>query len=825
MGDWISRNLDLLWRNLHYAGRRLARTPGFTAIAVFSLALGIGASTAMFSLVNAVVLRKLPIAAPEEVLAVYLSTPDYTYNVFSYPDFEDLRDDTGDVFSGLAATRLIFAQADHDGSIEMIAGEAVSGGFFQVLGVEAQLGRTLLPEDDIAAGAHPVVMLGHKYWQSRFAGDPDVVGKEIRLGGRTYAIIGVAHQDYSGSFATLTPAIYAPMMMINQLQPGTTDQLTARGNHSIFVKGRMQSGVSLPQVQGAVDSVAARLTELAPEDWDKGSSFLLIPQEEVIFYPPMDSFIRAASWLLMIVVSLVLLMACTNLASFLLAKTLDRSQEIAVRLALGARRRSLAGQLLVETTLLGVLGGIAGLILAVALLRLLVVVDLPLPLPIDLELGLDGTVLTFALAISLAAGLLLGMAPAMQSFRGGIATSLRNESAGGGRRGKQRLRNALVVSQVSISLTLLLGAGLFIRSMGRVEAVDPGFGKQPASLLSFLIPSTRYDEEEGRLLVQELFDRFVQLPGVVAVGLTDNLHLNSLSTQNIGVNVDGVAPPPDRESHTVDRAVADAGFFAATGIEILQGRSFDRRDQPDSQAVAIISQAMAQKFWPDQDPIGQVIRRANDPDLTVIGVAADAKVRTLAESPRAFVYQPFSQRFASFVTVVAQTRSDPERTAVAMVSAAREIEPELHIWESKTIARHLSIMLLPAQLSAFLLSAFAGLALTLSLVGLYGVVSYAVAQRRREVGIRISLGASSSEVTRLLLSGGLKIVAIGGVIGLAVTAVISRLLGGLLYEVSPLDPLTFIMLPLLLVAISLLATLVPARAASRIDPATVLKTE
>jgi predicted permease len=434
-------------------------------------------------------------------------------------------------------------------------------------------------------------------------------------------------------------------------------------------------------------------------------------------------------------------------------------------------------------------------------------------------------VLAFALAISLAAGLLLGMAPAMQSFRGGIATSLRNESAGGGRRGKLRLRNALVISQVSISLVLLLGAGLFIRSMGRVEAVDPGFGKQPASLLSFLIPSTRYNEEEGRLLVQELFDSFAQLPGVVAVGLTDNLHLNSLSTQNMDINVDGVAPPPEREAHTVDRAVVDAGFFTATGIEILQGRSFDQRDQPDSQPVAIISQAMAKKLWPGQDPLGQVIRRANDPDLTVVGVAADAKVRTLAESPRSFVYQPFSQRFASFVTVVAQTRTDPERTALAMVSAARELEPELHIWEAKTIARHLSIMLLPARLSAFLLSAFAGLALTLSIIGLYGVVSYAVAQRRREVGIRMSLGASGREVTTLLLSGGLRIVAIGGAIGLVITAVISRLLGGLLYQVSPLDPLTFILLPLLLAAVSLLATLVPARAASRIDPATVLKSE
>jgi predicted permease len=553
MGSWFSRFLDQTWRSLHYAGRRLARTPGFTATAIFSLALGIGASTAMFSLVNAVLLRKLPIADPQEVLAIYLSTPDFEYNVFSYPDFEDLRDNTSDVFSGLTATRLTFTQADDEGSVETITGEAVSGGFFDVLGIEAEVGRTLKPSDDVSPGAHPVVMLGHKYWQSRYAGDPGVVGREIRLGGRSYTIIGVAAEGYTGSFATLTPAIYAPMMMINQLQPGETDQLASRGNHSIFVKARLRPGVSMAQARGAVDAVAMRIAELDPEEWDPGSSFLLIPQEEVIMYPPLDRFIRAASWLMMIVVGLVLLMACTNLASFLLAKTLDRSKEIAVRLALGARRRSLAGQLMIETTLLGVLGGLAGLGLAVALLRLLVVVDLPLPLPIDLDLALDSKVLVFSLLISLAAGLLLGLAPAMQNLHGDMAATLRSESAGGGRRGKLRLRNALVVSQISISLMLLLGAGLFIRSMGRIEEVDPGFGKQPSALLSFLIPSTHYDQEQGRVLVRELLDSFARLPGVEAVGVIDNLHLNSLSTQTIGINVDGVAAPPEREAHTVDR--------------------------------------------------------------------------------------------------------------------------------------------------------------------------------------------------------------------------------------------------------------------------------
>ncbi len=818
--------ISTLISHLRYACRRLAKSPGFTATAVLSLALGIGANTAIFSLVNAVLLRDPGVRAPEELLAVYLSVPDFEFNAFSYPDYEDLRDGTREVFAGIGGSRLMFAQADRGGDVETVGGELVTGSYFGVLGVEAQLGRTLLPEDDVARGGHPVVMLSHAYWQDRYGGDPRIVGREIRLGGRAYTIVGVTPESYVGSVRALAPSIFAPIAMAGELMPGDTDELEERGHHSMFVKARLQPGVSLPQVEAAAGAVAAHLRELDLEEWDPEGGFHFIPFDDVIVYPPMDRFIRAASWMLMAVVGLVLLMACTNLAGFLLARSVDRRKEIAVRLALGAPRGSLTAQLLTESTLLGLAGGAAGVALGAGLLRLLFAADLPLPLPIELDLGLDLRVLGFGLAISLAAGLLLGLAPALQSLRVDLSSTLRSESAGGGAGGKLALRNALVVVQVAVSVVLLLAAGLFLRSMERIQSVDPGFGREPTALFTFLIPPARYDQEQGRALSRRLALRLERLPGVKAVGLTDNLHLNVLNTMTMSVNADGVEPPPGRDAHSADTAAVDGAFFAAAGIEILEGRAFEDTDDADSPPVAIVSQAMRKKFWGGRDPIGQLIRRGGeDPDLLVVGVASDAKVRSLGEAPRSFVYQALSQEYSSFLTAVVPTAVEPGRTALEILAAAREVDPELFVWGASTMDRHLGIVRLPGQLSALVLSAFAAVALILAVVGLYGIVGYAVAQRRREVGIRMSFGAGGGDVVRLLMASGLKLLVAGAAIGLALGLALSRLLAGLLFEVSALDPVAFLFFPAVLLGAGALAALVPALAARRVDPAAVLRSE
>ncbi|HJS74989.1 MAG TPA: ABC transporter permease, partial [Vicinamibacteria bacterium] len=390
-----------LWKNVQYSLRKLAARPGFTLVAVASLALGIGANSAIFSLVNAILLREPPLENPEEIVEIYVTSPEFEYNAFSYPDYRDFVEGTKDVFTAVSATKLTLTQIDSDAGVEVLPAQMVTGNFFSNLGIEAAVGRTLLAEDDLSPGAHPVVMLGHAYWQKAYGGDPSAVGREIRIGGRPYTIVGVAPADYEGHFRGLAPSFFLPNMMLNEVSPANYDQIESRGDHGSFVKGRLRPGVTLAQAQTAADAVAERLRESAIEDWDPRAGFLFVPTSDVILYPPFDRFLRAAAWLLMIVVGLVLLMSCVNLASFLLARAIDRRKEVALRIALGATRGRLVGQLLTETLLLAVLGGVAGIALGQALLAILMGADLPLPIPLTLNLGLDGTVLGFSFLVSL----------------------------------------------------------------------------------------------------------------------------------------------------------------------------------------------------------------------------------------------------------------------------------------------------------------------------------------------------------------------------------------------------------------------------------------
>ena len=817
--------IDDLTRDVRDGARMLALRPAFTAVAVLSLAIGIGANTAIFSLVNAVILRDVPIDRPDEVVNVYLHQASFAFSTLSYPDYTDLRNGTRDVFRDVGAMQYVPTQIDRDGRLGMAAAEAVTGNYFPMLGIEAVVGRTLLPEDDVARGGHPVVMLDFRYWQSAFAGDPGVVGQTLRLAGRAYTIVGVGPASFQGSLRGLTPAFYAPYAMVEELTGAP--MFEERSNHSLFVKARLAPGATLPQVEAAVAAVTTTLAQDRIEDWDPTARFVVVPLGDVVLYPPMDQYIRGSAWLLTVVVALVLLLACTNLASFLLARALDRRKDIAVRLALGASRGSLVRRLLVETTLLSLLAAGVGTVLAVWLLDLLVTADLPLPVAVALDLSLDWNVLGFTLGVSVVAATLLGLVPALQSTKPDLVTALKSDSAGGGQPTQLRWRNALVVSQLTVSVVLLVGAGLFLRSFQEVQAVDPGFGREPTALMTFMVPSTRFTADEGRIYTRRLLDRFRELPGIDALGITGNLHLNTLSTQSIDFNVDGHEPIDDHGAFIADRAEVDAGFFDAAGIRIVGGRNFTDADLPESQRVAIISEAMAQRFWPGGNAVGRLVRTRDekDTDLMVVGVASDAKVRTLGEAPRNMVYRPYSQQFTRFLTVVARTSADAERLALALMTAGREVDPDLWIWESKTMERHLAIMRLPAQLSAFVLSVFGVLALTLATIGLYGVVSYAVAQRTREVGIRMALGADAGTVVRLLTLGGLRLVAIGSVIGMGAALVVARLLSGLLFGIDALDPLTFVAVPIVLATSAGLAAYLPARRARRIDPIRALRAE
>jgi predicted permease len=560
-----------------------------------------------------------------------------------------------------------------------------------------------------------------------------------------------------------------------------------------------------------------------------------VPTSDVQIYPGLDPLLRAAALLLVVVVGLVLLLACTNLASVLLARALDRGKEVAVRRALGATRGTLVSQLLVESAMLGLGGAAVGLTLAFVLLRALVSLDLPLPygLRLDLNFGIDSTmlfdwrVLVFTTVTGVLTGVVLGLVPAVQGTRSDLGSALKTGSRGSDAPGPLRWRNALVVAQVTISLVLLVGAGVFLRSWQQMLSVDPGFGRAPTSVLALMTPSERLTPDEAVQRIRRVLDRFRALPGVEATGLVWPLPLEFASSWT-DFTVDGQVLPAGREAFRASRATVDSGFFDAAGIAIVAGRTFNDNDRRDSQPVAVISEAMARRYWPKGDALGRVLRRPDpaEADLTVVGVASDINVRSLGEAPRDVVYENYAQGdgFPMFNFVV-RASTDPASLTPALVAATREIDADLQVVQSTTMAQHLAMSRLPSQLGAFMLLAFAVLAMALAAIGVYGLVRYTVARRTREIGIRMALGADAAGVARLLATNGLRLVLLGVVIGVGVSVLVARFLAMLLYGVGTFDPLVMTGAPLVLGVAAWLAAYLPARRASRLDPLLALRTD
>jgi putative ABC transport system permease protein len=825
--------IENLARDVRYGLRSLRRHPGFSAMAVLSLAIGIGANAAIFGVAHAVLFRKSPLDHLETLVNVYETEGGRGFNPMSHPNIEDLRKATTQIFSGIAASTFAPAPIDQGGAVGYVMGEAVTGGAFALLGVEPQLGRAIRPEDDIARGGHPVVMLSHGYWQRAFGGDPQVVGRTLRVGGRGYTIIGVAPAHYRGGFPLMTPAFYVPMAMADELMG--VEMLSQRNSHSFFVKARLAPGVTRAQAEHAASLVAESLTRARPEGWVPGEQFSLVPTADVQILPGLDPLLRAATWLLVAVVGLVLLLACTNLASFLLARALDRGQEMAVRRALGATRGALARQLLVESTLLGLGGAALGLVLALVLLRVLLSVDLPLPfgMKLDLHFGLDSKalfdwrVLALTAAAGIVAGGVLGLVPAIHGTRADLGAALKTGSRESDAPGPLRWRNALVLTQIAMSLVLLVGAGLFLRSWQQMLAVDPGFGRTPTSILSLMTPVARSTPDDGVRRTRGLLERFRAVPGVEAAGLVWPLPLE-FSTSHTDFTIDGRVPPAGREAFRADRATVDGGFFNAAGMAIVLGRTFNEADRRDTRAVAVISQAMARRYWPDGDALGRVLRRPDPalPDLVIVGVASDINVRSLGEAPRDVVYETYTQKEGSpLFYFIVRAAMDPTRISPALVAAARQVDPDLQVLQSTTMAQHLAMSRLPSQMGAFMLSTFATMAMALAAIGVYGMVRHTVAMRTREIGIRMALGADAASVVRLLATHAVRLVLVGGAIGVAVSLIAARFLATLLFGVRVFDPVTLIGAPLILGVTAWLAAYLPARRASRADPLAALRAD
>ena len=815
--------MERLLADLRLALRRVRKRAGFTFVAVLSLALGIGANTAIFSLIDAVLLRKLPIPHAEQVSEIYENLPSFPYAPFSYPDYRDFREATKQTFSQISISEYAVTARDMGDHVETMIGEVVNGDYFRLVGITPLYGRFLGPEDDVSPGAHPVIVLSEDYWQRYFARDPRAVGRTMRLSGRDYTIVGIAPKSYAGSIPGLAPSFYGSIQMINQLQPDIRNQLEQRGNHSIFLKARLAPGISMAQARTEAARFSADMLKRYPKQWT-GAALVVTPITQIAVNPLLDGVIVPAATALMVVVGLVLLVACANLASFLLAQARDRQRDIAIRLAIGANRRDLVQQLLTESLFLAAAGGVAGVLLSRLALRSLLGADLPLPIPITLDVSLDARVLMFAIVASAAAGVLFGLLPALQTTRPAVIEWIKNENVGGGPGRRLTMRNMLVVGQVTVSLLLLITAALFLRSFEARTNVDPGFGKSPAGMVWFSIPTDRYDSTRRLLLLDRIEQRIATIPGVRSVGVIDNILLNPLGNQQWSVNVAGFTPPKGQPGFETDFAVADSGFFEAAGIPIVRGRGFNGTDTPNAPRNVIINEVMAQRFWPDRDAVGQTFR-VDTVTYHVVGVARTTKVRSLGEEPRPFIFGAFRQVFSSSLTVLARTDGNADRVTVQMLAALRETAPDLLLIQAKTMNRHLAAMVLPARLGAIAFTLFAGLALALAVLGVYGVVSYAVARRTREVGIRLAVGATPTAVVRLLMREGMTLVVIGAALGLALGFVVTRLLQTLLFGVRVGDPLTFVGAPLLLLAVGAIASLLPARRASTIDPARVLKQE
>jgi predicted permease len=818
--------MDILAQDLKYAVRRLFGSPGFTVVAVLSLGLGIGANAALFTVVNTLMLEGSGLQDPSTLVEVYTSDGGgYPYATSSFPDYFDLVE-RNEVFEDVVAHSMFFVQTEVDGGEPMLTmGEVVSGNYFDVFGVRPVIGRGFLPEEDETPDTHPVVVIGHDYWQRVFGADPAVVGRTVRILRRPYTVVGVAPDGFGGMWPGIMADIWVPNMMSDHVHRafGGSSRLERRGNRSLFMTARLKQGVTPEQAAEHVTALSSALAEIHPET-NEGRIMTVMPTEDVALHPFVDRALVPIAALLFAVVGLVLLIACTNLASFLLARGADRRKEIAVRLALGARRRALVRQLLTETVVLALLGGLGGLVLAQWTLALVMGFQPPIPLPINLDLRVDGRVLAFTMTVAVAAGMLFGMVPALRSTRPDVAPTLRDESgAVAGSRSRWTLRNTLVVAQVALSFVLLIGAGLFVRSLQKAQAIDPGFDTGPAAMIWPNLEMSLIPREEGELLWDQLAQRARSVPGVDRVALVDRLPLG-ITVQTTDLLPDGVEPPEGRDAYGVDYTVVDENYFEIMAVPILRGRGIEVTDTDASDDVVVVSEAFARRFWPGETAIGRTVDRSGR-EYRVVGVARDTKVRTLGEAPRPYAYFPLRQNYTPVLYLMVRGSLPAPRLLGQLQSTVREARPDLVMMDAITMRDHLAIPLYAPRMAAILLGVFGGVALLLSGIGLYGVVSYAVARRTREVGIRISLGADARQVVAMVVAGGMRLVVVGGVVGLILSAAVTWLLSRFLYGVSTLDIATFVAIPLILTGVAAIAAFVPARRASLVNPVEALRTE
>ena len=819
--------MHTLWQDLRYAARMLSKNPGFTTIAVITLALGIGANTAIFSLIDVVLLKSLPVKDPEQLVALTsVIGAQERRPSFSYPTFHDLRA-RNQVFAEIFAYDGLALNLSEGDRTERVSGQLVSGNFFSGLGAAPLLGRVFSAEDDKSPGAHPVAILGHNFWQRRFASDPNVVGRTIRLNGYPFTVIGIAAPGFFGVEVGASPEVWVPMMMQPQLSAGD-DRLRMRNNFRIRIMARLKPGVSAQQSQVATDLLNQQINSEAPGINPRLRDFLL--KQHIELQPAgkglssLRSQFKQPLLILMCMVGLVLLIACANVANLLLARAKTREKEIAVRLALGASRFRLARQLLTESLLLSLFGALFGLLFALWATDLLV--NLVGRSRFTLELHPDLRALGFNLGVAVLTSILFGLAPAIQATRPDLISALKNEIptlAGGA--GRFELRKMLVVTQVALSLSLLVGAGLFVRTLRNLNGLDLGFRADKVLLLSMSPSLNGYNPEQARNFYAQLLERVKTLPGVQQASFADIPLLSGAWVT--GVTIEGYQPRPGQDMSITAKNV-EPKFFETMGIPLLTGRDFAATDGPGAPKVAIINETVARSFWGNENPIGKRIGIESPlPDSEIIGVIKDTKYRNLKEQIPRTVYVPLAQTVVRAAECVLHIRTtgEPKDLIAAIRHEARALDKDLPLYNVKTFNELKAEGMLQERAVATLSSFFGLLALLLASVGLYGVMAYAVARRTREIGVRLALGAQAGDVLKLVIRQGMALVVVGLIIGLAVAMTLTRFIADQLYGVRPADPATFAAISLLLTAVALLACYLPARRATKVDPMVALRIE
>jgi predicted permease len=808
------------WQDVRYSLRMIGRAPGFAVIAILTLALGIGANTTIFSWINSALLNPVPgLAKPNEILSlVQGGTNDYLG--FSYPDIQAMRDGQQS-FSGIAACMFVPMSLTGKGKPERVWGMVASANYFDVLGVRPVMGRTFLPVEDEKPGGAPVAVISYGLWQTHFGANPNAVGQQIELNQHSYTIVGVTPPAFQGSITGLRMEVWVPVMMQAQVMPGG-DALHDHGNLWLFAYGRLKPGVSAEQAQQEMTVKLKQEAKNYPEE-HKG-------HDRVTVYPlwrnpfSFNIFFSILLPTLMAIAGLVLLLACANVANLMLVRSVGRRREIAIRMSLGASRWRLVRQLLVESLMLSLAGGAVALLITLWTAGTLMKFVPAMDFPISLVVHADRTVLLATVVISVLTGVIFGILPALRASGVAPVTVLKEESgsASGGLR-KARLASGLVVAQISLSLVLLVCAGLFIRSFLSAQKIDMGFNPRNVLIASYDLFTAGYSEEKGTQFDRELVAKLEAVPGVQAVALTDRLP--GLSPGSTSVRPEGYVSQAN-ESMETSMAIVTPKFFKTLQIPLAKGRDFTTQDNKSSQRAVIVSEAFANRYWPGQEALG---KRLNS-DLThewftVVGVARDSKMTSLTGNPAPFLYFPFYQVYRGTMIVTARVNGDPLAFGKTVERTIHEMNSDLVVYDVSSLELSERVASFPQHIAGTFVGAFGLLALVLAAIGIYGVTAYTTRQRTHEIGIRMALGANKEDVLRLVLGHGLRLTFIGVALGLAASFALTRYLSSLLLGVTSTDALTFSTVAILLCAVALFASFIPARRAMRVDPMIALRYE